>query len=225
MHRIRLTSPQVQLEVVANGHAPQVPFQVIGPTTEVAFLEELIEEHFGSLTVNPSELYAFLRADPWVQDFFRQPLLVEGGLESVTESAMRGSFQSQALGNKLVQAGVIELDELDRLLADYRPFAASQRFGEFLRLNLEVPPKILDLLLNPSLFDEQGFNEKRLGERLLEIGAISDQQLDEALNHQQEKGDRIGEILARQGLISHEMANFFSSARINQQGEIEYVVS
>jgi hypothetical protein len=34
--------------------------------------------------------------------------------------------------------------------------------------------------LNPGLFDEQGFNEKRLGERLVEMGCISPEQFDQA---------------------------------------------
>lgn len=57
------------------------------------------------------------------------------------------SFKRQTLGNKLVQAGVLDIEELEQLLEDYRPFAETQRFGEFLRLNLQVPPQMLDLLL------------------------------------------------------------------------------
>lgn len=225
MYRFRLTSPQVQLELVANGQAPRLPFQVIGPTTEVAFLEELIEEQFGSLTVNPQQLYAFLSQDSWVQEFFQPPQLVEGDLSAVPGPNGNGSFQSQTLGNKLVQAGVLELEELEQLLEDYRPFAETQRFGEFLRLNLQVPPQILDLLLNPALFDEQGFNEKRLGERLLELGAISSEQLNQALEQQRQRGGRIGEILATNGHISPAMARFFSVARVNERGEIDYAAA
>ncbi|MFU8884093.1 MAG: hypothetical protein ACNA8O_01390 [Cyanobacteriota bacterium] len=222
MYRFRLTSPQVQLELVANGQAPRLPFQVIGPTTEVAFLEELIEEKFSSLTVNPKDLYVFLKEDVWVKDFFSQPEVVEGDLNAVPTPRNHGSFQSQTLGNKLVQAGVLELEELEQLLEDYRPFAETQRFGEFLRLNLQVPPQILDLLLNPALFDEQGFNEKRLGERLLELGTISEEQLQQALIQQQREGGRIGEILAANGHISPTMARFFSLAKVNTRGEIDY---
>ena len=225
MYRFRLTSPQVQLELVANGQAPRLPFQVIGPTTEVAFLEELIEENFGSLTVNPQQLYAFLGQDSWVQEFFQPPQLVEGDLNAAAGASGNGSFQSQTLGNKLVQAGVLELEELEQLLEDYRPFAETQRFGEFLRLNLQVPPQILDLLLNPALFDEQGFNEKRLGERLLELGAITSEQLNQALEQQRQRGGRIGEILATNGHISPTMARFFSVARVNERGEIDYAAA
>ena len=222
MYRFRLSSEQVQLELVANGLAERLPFQVIGPTTEVAFLEELIEEQFGSLTANPRQLFQFLGEDHWVKSFFQPPLLVEGDLEASGASHSGTSFHSQTLGNKLVQAGVLEIEELEQLLEDYRPFAETQRFGEFLRLNLQVPPQILDLLLNPALLNEQGFNEKRLGERLLELGTISQEQLDEALADQSRTRGRIGEILAAKGYISATMARFFSMAKVNERGEIDY---
>ena len=225
MYRFRLSSNQVQLELVANGQADRLPFQVIGPSTEVAFLEELIEEQFSSLTANPLQLFQFLSDDPWVQQFFQPPQLVEGDLEASDTPRGEASFHSQTLGNKLVQAGVLDIEELEQLLEDYRPFAETQRFGEFLRLNLQVPPQILDLLLNSTLLNEQGFNEKRLGERLLELGTISQAQLDEALAEQGRSRGRIGEILAAKGYISSTMARFFSMAKVNERGEIDYSAS
>ena len=220
MYRFRLSSEQVQLELVANGNSARLPFQVIGPTTEVAFLEELIEESLGSLTLNPRELFGFLGSDPWVKEAFQAPQVVEGDLNAAASTDT--SFQRQTLGNKLVQAGVLDIEELEQLLEDYRPFAETQRFGEFLRLNLQVPPQMLDLLLNPALFDEQGFNEKRLGERLVEMGCITPEQLDQALDLQRSKGGRVGELLAELGLISPTTARFFSLAKVNEKGQIDY---
>jgi len=220
MYRFRLSSEQVQLELVANGNSARLPFQVIGPTTEVAFLEELIEESLGSLTLNPRELFGFLGSDPWVKEAFQAPQVVEGDLNAAASTDT--SFQRQTLGNKLVQAGVLDIEELEQLLEDYRPFAETQRFGEFLRLNLQVPPQMLDLLLNPALFDEQGFNEKRLGERLVEMGCITSEQLDQALDLQRSKGGRVGELLAELGLISPTTARFFSLAKVNEKGQIDY---
>ncbi len=220
MYRFRLSSEQVQLELVANGSTSRLPFQVIGPTTEVAFLEELIEESLGSLTLNPRELFGFLGNDAWVREAFQEPQVIEGDLNAAASTDT--SFQRQTLGNKLVQAGVLEIEELEQLLEDYRPFAETQRFGEFLRLNLQVPPQMLDLLLNPALFDEQGFNEKRLGERLVEMGCISSEQLDQALNLQRTKGGRVGELLAELGFISPTTARFFSMAKVNEKGQIDY---
>ncbi|MEB3352801.1 MAG: hypothetical protein VKM34_00990 [Cyanobacteriota bacterium] len=220
MYRFRLSSEQVQLELVANGSTSRLPFQVIGPTTEVAFLEELIEESLGSLTLNPRELFGFLGSDTWVREAFQAPQVIEGDLNAAASTDT--SFQRQTLGNKLVQAGVLEIEELEQLLEDYRPFAETQRFGEFLRLNLQVPPQLLDLLLNPALFDEQGFNEKRLGERLVEMGCITPEQLDQALNLQRTKGGRVGELLAELGFISPTTARFFSMAKVNDKGQIDY---
>ena len=219
MYRFRLSSEQVQLELVANGNSARLPFQVIGPTTEVAFLEELIEESLGSLTLNPRELFGFLGSDPWVKEAFQAPQVVEGDLNAASTDT---SFQRQTLGNKLVQAGVLDIEELEQLLEEYRPFAETQRFGEFLRLNLQVPPQMLDLLLNPALFDEQGFNEKRLGERLVETGCITSEQLDQALDLQRSKGGRVGELLAELGFISPTTARFFSLAKVNEKGQIDY---
>ncbi|CAK6694567.1 hypothetical protein OGCDGJMD_01660 [Cyanobium usitatum str. Tous] len=220
MYRFRLSSEQVQLELVANGNSARLPFQVIGPTTEVAFLEELIEESLGSLTLNPRELFGFLGSDPWVIEAFQAPLVVEGDLNAAASTDT--SFKRQTLGNKLVQAGVLDIEELEQLLEEYRPFAETQRFGEFLRLNLQVPPQMLDLLLNPALFDEQGFNEKRLGERLVETGCITSEQLDQALDLQRSKGGRVGELLAELGFISPTTARFFSLAKVNEKGQIDY---
>ena len=221
MFRFRLNSEQVQLELVANGTGERVPFQVIGPITEVAFLEELIEEEFGSLTINPKQLYNFLGQDTWIQQFFQEPQLIDGNLDGTAAPAAT-SFSSQTLGNKLLQAGILEPEELEQLLEDYRPFAGTLRFGEFLRLNLQVPPQILDLLLNPAAFSEQGLNEKRLGERLLELGVIQQDQLDQALTEQARNKGRIGEILASQGHISPTMARFFSMVKLNEKGQLDY---
>jgi hypothetical protein len=223
MYRFRLSSAQVQLELVANGSTSRLPFQVIGPTTEVAFLEELIEESLGSLTLHPRELFGFLGNDAWVREAFQAPQLIEGDLDAAASTDT--SFQRQNLGNKLVQAGALEIEELEQLLEDYRPFAETQRFGEFLRLNLQVPPQLLDLLLNPALFDEQGFNEKRLGERLVEMGCITPEQLDQALTLQRSKGGRVGELLAELGFISPTTARFFSLAKVNEKGQIDYQAS
>lgn len=76
--------------------------------------------------------------------------------------------------------------------------------------------------LNPGLCDERGFNEKRLGERLVKTGCITPEQLDQALNLQRSKGGRGGELLAELGLISPTPARFFSLAKVNKKGQIGY---
>lgn len=223
MYRFRLSAPHVQLELVANGSGARLPFLVVGPSTEVAYVEELLEQELGTLTLNPAELFRFLGTNSWIRDFFQAPELLEGDLESA-EAATRdqGNFASQPLGNKLIQSGILSLEQLDELLTAYRPFAETQRFGEFLRLNMQVPPELLELLLNSALFDEKGFNDMRLGERLVEMGVISTAQLEQALAEQRQSGDRIGEVLARQGWITPATARFFAEARINSSGQIDY---
>ncbi|MGB7563986.1 MAG: hypothetical protein WBM08_04455 [Prochlorococcaceae cyanobacterium] len=223
MLRIRLLAPQVQLELIGTGRGIRQPFHVLGPTTEVAFVEELLEQQFGGLTINPAELFSFLGSDPWVQERFGAPELVDGDLNA-SEIAEQ-SFQRRPLGDKLVQAGFLEIDELEKLLEDYRPFAGTQRFGEFLKLNLQVPLKLLELLLNPILFDEGGFNANRLGERLVQLSVITPEQLQSALAVQKQEGGMLGEVLAKQGLLSERMARFFSKAQINAKGQIDYISS
>ena len=56
----------------------------------------------------------------------------------------------------------------------------------------------------------------------LELGPISQEQLDEALAEQSRSKGRIGEILAAKGYSSETMARFFSMAKVNERGEIDY---
>lgn len=224
MYRFRLSAPHVQLELVANGQGQRLPFLVVGPRTEVAYLEELLEQEFGTLTINPAELFDFLSESPWVQNYFQPPELVEGDLGGASATG-RSNFTNQPLGRKLVQAGVIDLHELEQLLEAYRPFANSQRFGEFLRLNMQVPPAVLDLLLHPGLIDQEGFNNQKLGERLIALGFITETQLQEALELQRSRNMRIGEVLAEKGYISQQIAQFFANARVNEQGQLDYAPS
>lgn len=221
MYRFRLSSSDAQIEFVANGAGCALPFMVVGPTAETAYLEELLEQHFGSLTLNPSELFRFLSESPWIRDYFQQPQLIEGDLEAALHPVESG-FEQQPLGQKLVTSGLLDLKELEELLAAYRPYAQTQRFGEFLKLNLQVPQALLDFLLYPDMYGDQGFNDQRLGERLVSLGCLNQSQLEQALQVHQQSGRRIGEVLAEHGLISETMARFFSRAKVNDNGQVDY---
>ena len=224
MFRFRLPTTRNQIELVASGADHRIPFQVLGPTTEAAFIEELIEEEFGSLTVNPKDLFTFLQSDPWVRGSFQEPVLIDGNLDQAA-AATQGTadvFAHQPLGKKLLQSGVLRVEELDGLLQDYQPFSQTQRFGEFLRLNLKVSSELLDFMVNPASYGDKGFNEKRLGEKLLELGLISQSALNDALTLQRQKGGRIGEVLCEQGHISPQIARFFSEARITAEREVVF---
>jgi hypothetical protein len=90
---------------------------------------------------------------------------------------------------------------------------------------MQVPPAVLDLLLHPGLIDQEGFNNQKLGERLIALGFITEAQLQEALELQRSRNMRIGEVLAEKGYISQQIAQFFAHARVNEQGQIDYTPS
>ena len=52
MIQLRLPTESHHVDLVANDMAANVSFQVLGPNTEVAFVEELICQKFGSLKVS-----------------------------------------------------------------------------------------------------------------------------------------------------------------------------
>lgn len=220
MIQLRLPIDSHYVDLIASDTAPIVTFQLLGPCTEVAYLEELIIEHFGSLKVAPSKLFDFLKRDSWVRDSFGPVVLLKGDLNFTFDPNKVNRFEDQPLGLKLVQAGILTQNELDKLLIDYQPFSLQQRFGEFLRLNLSVPPKVMEFLLNPLSSFDDGFNEKRLGERLVELGLIQQWRLDDALKRQESSGQRLGEILEQDGCLSQEAAQFFSNVQIDQDGAI-----
>jgi hypothetical protein len=221
MYHFRLRSSDSQLELLAIGGGTKLAFMVVGPATESAYAEELLEQDFGGLSLNPIELYHYLCDSAWIRDYFDEIQVIEGDLSDTGQQETNG-FQQQPLGKKLVSTGALELKELEDLLSAYRPFAQSERFGEFLRLQTQIPPALLDFLLNPELHGARGFNDQRLGERLVSMGCVSREQLDQALLEQRRTGRRIGEVLSKQGLISAEMARFFAEARVSSDGEIEY---
>ena len=221
MIHLRLLTNSHHVDLVANELAANVSFQVLGPNTEAAFVEELICQEFGSLKVSPIKLFEFLKADLWVRDFFGPVVLLSGDLNANFDSSQNNRFEDQPLGLKLVKAGILTQNELDKLLVDYQPFSQQQRFGEFLRLNLSVSSKIMEFLLNPLSSLDDGFNEKRLGERLVELGLIESSMLKKALELQNYSGKRLGEILEDLGALSTEAANFFSDVRISAGGKLD----
>lgn len=221
MYRFHLESSKAQIELLANGSGVKLSFMVIGPIIESSYIEELLEQEFGSLTANPREVFEFLCHSPWVQDRFRGPEIVEGDLEAHSSSEIQ-EFSQQPIGQKLVICGLLSVEELEELLEAYRPYAQNLRFGEFLKLNLQVPPALVDFLLSSDSHKEKYFNEQRLGERLVSLGCLNQTQLNDALEAQRNNNKRIGEILAEQGLISETTAAFFSRAKINANGILEH---
>ncbi len=55
--------------------------------------------------------------------------------------------------------------------------------------------------------EEDGAERKRLGDRLMGVGELSQERLDKALEEQVETGERIGEVLVRRGWVSEELVS------------------
>ena len=220
MIQFRLQSKYHHVDLVANESATNISFQVVGPASESAFVEEIICQRFGSLRIPPNQLFDFLQNDAWISEFFSPVCLIRGSLDFQRNYDKVSKFHDQPLGTKLVKSGILSEDELEDLLIQYQPFAKKQRFGEFLRLNLAVSSEIMNFLLDPLPMFEDGFNEKRLGERLVELGLITNLMLDHALELQKSSGIRLGEILQDIGDLSPEAADFFSKVRVAENGEV-----
>lgn len=64
MVRIELSSEIATVDVIGNGSGQDLRFSFLGPTPEVAFLQEVIEEHFRTLDIQARELFAFFGSRP-----------------------------------------------------------------------------------------------------------------------------------------------------------------
>jgi len=218
--QLRLQTKYHHVDLVANESATNISFQVVGPASEAAFVEEIICQRFGSLRIPPIQLFDFLQNDAWINEFFSPVCLIRGSLDFQNNHDKVFRFHDQPLGTKLVKSGILSEQELEELLIKYQPFSKQQRFGEFLRLNLAVSSEIMNFLLDPLPMFEDGFNEKRLGERLVELGLITNSMLDHALQLQRTSGTRLGEILQDICKLSPEAADFFSKVRVAENGEV-----
>ena len=59
--QLRLPTDGHHVDLIANESSANVSFQVLGPNTEVAFVEELIFQEFGSLKVSLASSFEFLK--------------------------------------------------------------------------------------------------------------------------------------------------------------------
>ena len=64
-----------------------------------------------------------------------------------------------------------------------------------------------------------GRKKIRLGDLLVAAGAITDEELQEAIAYQKEKGMKLGQALVEMGFVSQELLNL----TISQQLGIEYI--
>lgn len=218
--RLRLSTEAHYVDLVGVGNSTTCLFQVLGPSAEAAFVEEIIIQKFGSLSVDSRALFDLLTEDPWITEAFNSVQILSGELNPANPSSSKANFQDQPLGSKLVNAGILSQAELDQLLIDYQQFASRQRFGEYLLLNLKVKPKVMQFLIDPLLHYQNGFNDKRLGQRLVELDFINSSELNQALELQKSSNKRLGEILQERGSLSPETAAFFSGISINENGDL-----
>ena len=216
--KLLLKSDVTRVEVVGHGHIFPLNFSIVAPFTESSFIEELIIQKFGTTRLDPSQLYSFLSTDSLVQSKFEGPELISGSLSNDNQQNQSIDFNSQALGRKLVLCGLLSDQDLEELLDRFHPYSNTQRFGEFLRLNLNIPFQILDFFLTKSLASLD-FNTLKLGERLLSLGLVSQSSIEQALEHQRVNGGRIGDILVAKNAINRQLTDFFAELELNESGQ------
>ena len=163
-----------------------------------------------------------MSTNDWVRRVFGEPALIQGSLDD-TEADAEQAFQSLELGQKLVVSGLLSQEELDNLLQEYSPFANAQRFGEFLKLKMCLPHRVIDFMLGLSPDELQAFNNKRLGERLVAMGLIDEDSLQRATAKQASMPSRprIGDVLVEMGVIRPEQADFFSKLIVSDDGQLQ----
>ena len=216
--KLLLKSDVTRVEVIGYGHSFPLNFSIVAPYTESSFIEELIIQEFGTTRLDPNRLYSFLSNDSLVQSKFEGPELVSGSLSYDHDANESSDFNSQALGKKLVLCGLLSDEDLEELLDRFQPYSNTQRFGEFLRLNLNIPFQILDFFLTKSLASLD-FNSLKLGERLSNLGLVSQSSVERALEHQRINGGRIGDILVAQNAINRQLTDFFARLELNEYGQ------
>lgn len=222
MLTIELRSGSARVEIAGHGSGSYLRYSFFGSAPQVAFIEELVEDAFGTKTPPPSELLSFLNTNEWIQKVFGTVELTQGTLDGDTTDS-DNSFVKLELGQKLVFAGLLTQDELDDLLQEYIPFSGSQRFGEFLKLKMCLPHKVIDFMLGLTPDEFQQFNNKRLGERLMAMGLIDEASLKKATATQARMASkpRIGDVLVSMGAIRPEQADFFSRLIVSENGNLQ----
>lgn len=222
MLTIELRSGSARVEIAGHGSGSYLRYTFFGSAPQVAFVEELVQDAFGLTSPPPSELLSFLNTNEWVQKVFGTAELIQGSLNESTHTS-DNSFEKLELGQKLVFSGLLTQDELDQLLQDYLPFSGSQRFGEFLKLKMCLPHKVIDFMLGLTPDEFQQFNSKRLGERLMAMGLIDEASLEKATATQARMASRprIGDVLVSMGAIKPEQADFFSKLIVSEDGNLQ----
>lgn len=218
--KILLTNDHTKIEFVGHGEAPPLFFNVIAPFCEAAFFEETLEQQFSTFRIHPNALFDFLLNDTFVQSKFIGPEWLIAYKEN-PEPRDNIDFHRKNLGQKLLTAGILDPSQLNSLLDEFQYYSQSQRFGEFLKLKLDIPYQVLDLFLSTPSLPVEEFNGLKLGSRLVKMGLVSENILAEALAYQSNNpSKRLGDILVEKKAINPNLADFFSTIKINKSGQI-----
>ena len=141
--------------------------------------------------------------------FFDSPQLEVGSLQPSPSDPSQSLFRDLSLGQKLIKAGFLDQSSLDQYLSDYQLYANKMRFGEYLKINLIVPPALLDFFLDTMNTPDSSFDDMKIGNKLLNVGIISTAQLEVALNLQLNTSKRIGHCMVELGFLSQQQLDFF----------------
>lgn len=106
--------------------------------------------------------------------------------------------QERRLGELLVQEGLITQAELQQALEIQRGLEVPHPLGKILVEQKLITHRQLNLFL------DRYRKRPRLGEVLIKTGVISPEQLDTALNHQKQTGQRLGETLIQLNFATDE---------------------
>ena len=207
--KISIRSNSSKVVLFSRGDSTTSRFSVSGPICESSYVEQVLIDSFGCLDISPSDLFDFLQSNSQISDHFQSPILEYGTLQPLVFNQSESIFRDLSLGQKLIKAGFIDQSLLDYCLSQYQANAHKMKFGEYLKINLIVPPALLDLFLDPPKSKDLSFDDMRIGTKLLNLGIISTAQLEEALNFQLNSSKRIGFCMVELGFLSQQQLDFF----------------
>ena len=141
--------------------------------------------------------------------YFHPPQLELGSLQPSVLNPSESLFCDLTLGQKLIKAGFLDQLSLDQHLSEYQTYAHKMKFGEYLKINLIVPPALLDFFLNSENTSDTSFDDMKIGTKLLNFGIITRVQLEEALKLQLTTSNRIGSCMVELGYLSQQQLDFF----------------
>nr|WP_137006781.1 hypothetical protein [Synechococcus sp. UW106] len=207
--KISLCSSSSKVVLFTRSDFISTKFSLSGPICESSYVEQVLIDSFGSLVISPPDVFSFLETNHQITKYFDPPQLEVGSLQSARLDRSEPLFRDLSLGQKLIKAGFLDQFSLDQYLSDYQAYANKMKFGEYLKINLIVSPALLDFFLNSSKIPESSFDDMKIGTKLLNFGIITRVQLEEALKLQLNTSNRIGSCMVELGYLSQQQLDFF----------------